>query len=113
MDVDFSMERVSEIRLIKRTAWDEFGYRSNWLILGVAACILLAFIPIIGWIMAFGVSLTVLWKTFGFSEKRLVGDCPFCTCEMSIEPKIEEIDCPVCGSYFTIRDNCLFIEDDD
>lgn len=106
------MERVSEIRLVKRSIWGELSYRSNWVFFGLIACILLAFIPIVGWLLAAGIFLATMWKTFGFREKQWVGDCPICTQQLLIKPKDEGIDCPVCRSYVQISDNQLFVGDD-
>ncbi|EZP64212.1 hypothetical protein [Pseudomonas sp. RIT357] len=105
------MERVSEIRLVKRSFWGELSYRSNWFVFGLIACILLAFIPIVGWFMAAGVFLAMVWKTLGLREKQKVGDCPVCTQTLLIEPKVEGIDCPVCQSYVEISDNRLIVDD--
>lgn len=106
------MERVSEIRLIKRSIWGELNYRSNWLVFGLIACILLAFIPVVGWFIAFGIFLAMLWKIFGFREKQWVGDCPVCTQELLIEPKAEEIDCPVCRSCVQVTESQLIVASD-
>lgn len=105
------MERVSEIRLIKRSLWGELSYRSNWFIFGLIACILLTFIPIVGWFLASGVFFAMVWKTFGLREKQLVGNCPVCTQELLIEPKTEDIDCPVCQSYIEVSNNQLVVQD--
>lgn len=62
------MERVSEIRLIKRSLWGELSYRSNWFIFGLIACILLTFIPIVGWFLASGVFLQWCGRRSGLGK---------------------------------------------
>jgi hypothetical protein len=62
------MERSTELRKVKRTWWGELNHRINWILFGTIGAVLLAFIPVLGWFLAFGVMVVVLWKTFGFRE---------------------------------------------
>lgn len=89
------MERSTELRKFTRTWWSELNYRSNWLIFGIIGAVLLAMIPVLGWMLAVGVICAVLWKTFGFREILTEGDCPACTKTLSIDPKQDVIACPV------------------
>lgn len=106
------MERVSDIRLVTRSLWGELSYRSNWFIFGLIACIFLAFIPVIGWLLAAGVFVVMAWKIFGFREQQLMGNCPVCTQKLLIEPKVEGVDCPVCQSYVEVSENKLIVDYD-
>lgn len=101
------MERVSELRVVKRSIWGEFSYRLNWIVFGTIGAILLAMIPVLGWILAIGVVLALLWKVFGFRETQLVGDCPVCTNPLQVEPKTKVLACPVCQSCIAVRDDHL------
>lgn len=103
------MERSTELRTVRRSIWGEIGYRMNWIVFGLIACILLAFIPVIGWIMAAGIFVAVLWKTFGFRETQVAGSCPVCTKSFVIEPKTDVFACPACGNCLAVRENSLVL----
>lgn len=105
------MERSTELRKVKRGWWGEIMYRSNWLFFGIIGAVLLAMIPVIGWIMAVGVVGAVLWKVFGFREVLVEGECPACTKALGIDPKQDVINCPVCGSVMQVGEDRLTLID--
>lgn len=101
------MGQSTELRKINRSWWGELMFRANWLVFGIIGAVLLAMIPVLGWFMAFGVICVVLWKTFGFREVLIEGDCPACTKALNIDPKTDVIACPVCGSVLQVGDGRL------
>ncbi|MDZ4325506.1 MAG: hypothetical protein U1A73_10925 [Pseudomonas sp.] len=103
------MERSTELREVKRSVWGELNYRLNWIIFGTIGAIFLACIPVLGWLLAVGVILAVMWKTFGFRETQLVGTCPACTKALPIDPKTDVLACPVCNSVVAVGEGRLTI----
>lgn len=103
------MERSTELRKVKRSIWGELNYRLNWIIFGTIGAILLAFIPVLGWLLAIGVMGAVLFKTFGFRETQLVGNCPACTKALPVDPKNDVFACPVCNSVIAVGEDSLTI----
>ena len=103
------MERSTELMAVKRSIWGELNYRLNWIVFGTIGAVLLAFIPVIGWLMALGVIAMVLWKTFGFRETQLIGSCPACTKSLPIDPKTDVFACPVCQSCIAVQEDRLVI----
>lgn len=103
------MERSTELRKVKRSLWGEFNYRLNWIIFGTIGAILLCFIPVLGWLLALGLVLAILYKTFGFRETFLVGNCPACTKTLPVDPKTDVFACPVCGSCMAVREDSLVL----
>ncbi|WP_431092601.1 hypothetical protein [Pseudomonas brassicacearum] len=105
------MERYTELRKVKRTWWRELNHRINWILFGTIGAVLLAFIPVLGWFLAFGVMVIVLWKTFGFRETLTHGNCPACTKALHIDPKQDVIACPICGSCMHVHEDRLSLID--
>lgn len=101
------MEKTTELRKFKRVWWRELSHRSDWLIFGTIGAVLLAFIPIVGWLMAAALVLVVLWKTFGFRDTLVEGNCPACTKALKIDPKQDVIACPLCGSCMAVGEQSL------
>jgi hypothetical protein len=63
------MERATEIITKQRTTWGEIGYRFNWFFWGIILIILLAMIPVVGWLLGFGVFGTMLGR-FSASARK-------------------------------------------
>ncbi|WP_095049229.1 hypothetical protein [Pseudomonas sp. Irchel s3h9] len=103
------MERSTALRKVKRSLWGEFNYRLNWIIFGTIGAILLCFIPVLGWLLALGLVLAILYKTFGFRETFLQGNCPACTKTLPVDPKADVFACPVCGSCMAVREDSLVL----
>lgn len=101
------MENSTELRKVKRGWWRELMHRSDWLIFGTIGVVVLAFIPVVGWLMAVGLAGVVLWKAFGLRDTLVEGNCPACTKTLSIDVKQDVIACPVCGSCMTVGDERL------
>jgi hypothetical protein len=107
------MELVTEIRVVRRSTWKEICYRTNWFIGGLVVCILLAFIPVLGWFMSFGCFVAMLWKVFGFREKERFGDCPVCEFHLQLLPGVKELECPVCRWPIAITKNQMIVQYDE
>ncbi|MFT2186374.1 Mpv17/PMP22 family protein [Pseudomonas putida] len=106
------MSTATALSKVKRGWWGEVMYRANWLFFGGLAAIVLAFIPVIGWIMSVGIVGAMLWKVFGFREEQTVGSCPACTVGLRIDPKKDDvISCPTCSSVIKVHDDCLALVD--
>ena len=102
------MEYSTELRRIKLSWWREAWRRSDWLFWGVLGVVALCFVPVVGWLLAPGVLLFVLWKTFGPREVTFAGTCPGCTKSLTIDPKIHDVvACPVCGSAIRVESDRL------
>lgn len=101
------MGRVSELREVRRSIWGEFNYRLNWIVFGTFGAFLLAMIPVLGWFLALGLVLLLLWKVFGFRETQLIGDCPVCTKTLQINPETDVMACPVCRSCIAVQEDHL------
>ena len=104
-----NMERSTELMEVYRSVRGELIYRLNWIIFGTIGAVLMAMIPVIGWLMAVGLVGMVLWKTFGFRETQLIGSCPACTKSLPIDPKTDVLACPVCQSCIAVQDDRLVI----
>lgn len=103
------MDQVSKVRNVKRSAQREIAYRVFRFVFGAIITILMWMIPVIGWLLAIGSGVLTLWKTFGFRETKLVGDCPACTKTLEILAKEDVIVCPACHSCIAIREDQLVI----
>lgn len=101
--IDALMEKTTELRNVKRGFLDEFSYRMSWLYFGVVACIVVAFIPVVGWAVAVGMFALVLWKTFGLRETQVVGSCPVCTQSMLVKAKTYALACPGCRHCLIVK----------
>lgn len=99
---------ATALKQVRRGWWGEVMYRLNWLFFGGLAAVLLAFIPVIGWIMALGIVGAILWKVCGYREVQTLGECPACTGALRIDPKKDDvIACPVCNSAVKVHDDHL------
>lgn len=106
------MGAETALRKVRRNWLGEVMYRLNWLVFGGIAAVLLALIPVIGWLLSIGIVGAILWSVFGFREVMTEGDCPACTKKLNIDPKKHDvISCPVCGSVMKVHEDRLALID--
>lgn len=94
---------VTELRY-QRTIAGEFSHRINWIVLGIFGIVMLCFIPVIGWLLAIGLFLTMLGRIFGKRDKIVIGPCPVCDTTIYFPADIIGGDCPACTHRLVIRD---------
>lgn len=106
------MGAETALRKVRRGWWGEVMYRLNWLFIGGLIAVLLAFIPVVGWLLSLGLVGAILWRVFGFREVLTEGDCPACTKRLGIDPKKHDvISCPTCGSVIKVHEDRLALVD--
>jgi predicted RNA-binding Zn-ribbon protein involved in translation (DUF1610 family) len=103
------MEKATELLRVKRSIWTELNYRLNWIIFGTLGAVLLMFIPVVGWFLSIGIIVAMLWKVFGFRESELVGTCPACTKQLSVESGRDVFACPVCQSVIRVEEGARLV----
>lgn len=102
------MGPTTQLRRVKRGWWDEITYRANWVFFGTIGAIVVAFIPLIGWLLCIGLVFAIIGNLFKFPDVFIQGDCPACSKLLQVNPKKQDvISCPACAGVIKVHPECL------